>query len=150
MAVQWNDKFKIGHLDLDDERQRLFDLTNEFSAGKNVAVARAVVARLKRYANEHFAKEEHLMRASGYRDAAIHMGCHRVLASHVNNLLLSGLTAPGAPGARDNAQFVVKVASVLEMWIFNHFMSEDPKLRPAILKYADSLGKKPPASAFKR
>jgi len=68
-------------------------------------------------------------------------------SKHVNNLLLSELTAPGV---RSNEQFVIKVATVLEMWIFNHFMTQDPRLRPAMLKYGESLGKRqkaPPRAA---
>lgn len=140
MALRWNDTFKFGHLDLDAERRELFDLAGEFARDKSVGSARAVVARLTRYANEAFAKEERLMRATGYRDSATHARHHQVLATHVNNLLLTELTAPGA---RANAAFVVKVATVLEMWIFNHFMTEDPKVRPAMVRFAESRRQAP-------
>ena len=134
MAVRWNDSFKFGHLDLDGERRELFELASQFARQKDIEVARAVVARLTRYANGSFAKEERLMQAAGYRDAVNHARHHEVLATHVNNLLLSELTAPGT---RANAAFVIKVATVLEMWIFNHFMTEDPKVRPALARFVD-------------
>ena len=134
MAVRWSDSFKFGHLDLDGERRELFELASRFARQKDIEVARAVVARLPRYANSSFVVEERLMRAAGYRDAVNHARHHEVLATHVNGLLLSELTAPGA---RVNAAFVIKVATVLEMWIFNHFMTEDPKVRPALARFVD-------------
>jgi len=138
MAVNWNEKFRFGHPELDDERRRLFELTNYFASRKNLEAARAVVARLRKYANESFRREEQLMVAAGYKDAAVHAGHHRVLAKHVNDLLLAEL--PSA-GAKPNADFVVKVATVLEMWIFNHFMTQDPKLQTAMGRFGEGAGR---------
>ncbi len=134
MPLHWDDSFKFGHLDLDGERRELFELANQFARRKNVESARAVVARLTRYANTSFVMEERLMQAASYRDAVNHARHHEILTAHVNNLLLSELTAPGA---KVHSAFVIKVATVLEMWIFNHFMTEDPKVRPALSRFVE-------------
>ena len=124
MAVAWKDSYSFGDDEVDDLRRKLFSATSRFAARPDVASARSAIFEFKTYASTVFALEERIMRETGYRARAVHSGHHDVLSRHTDDLLLSRF--------KTDAEFVKRAASVIEMWVFNHFMKEDPKVRPAL------------------
>ncbi len=136
MAVAWNDSYSFGHNKVDEERRKIFDIANQFAARRDLIAARAALAKLAEYSRILFHTEETLIFASlGQQEYNKHAHSHRVLMKHVNEITLMDLD--GKP--QDEKVFVQKTAAILEMWIFNHFIHEDPKVRPALLKAAQKV-----------
>ena len=139
MALVWNESYSFGHNKVDAARRRIFDVANEFSAKKDVSAARYALSSLAEYARTVFPTEESLIFAcvgqAGYNS---HARDHRILIRHLESLLLTGLHSD-KPTKGD---FVQQSAALLEMWIFNHFIKEDPKVRPDLIKAAQKIADK--------
>jgi len=126
MTLAWKDAYRFGHDEIDAARRSVFSAAFKLAAHQNVVAARAAIVQIKQYSASMFAREERIMQSMQYKARDLHAGHHHVLTKHMNHLILSGLESSNAKAERD---FIVKVASVMEMWIFNHFMREDPKVR---------------------
>ncbi len=114
-------------------------LANDFSAQKDVIIARTAISVLAQYARTVFPVEESLIfSCCDEKNYKIHAHEHRVLIKHVETLLLMGLQTKSHPPK----DFVLKTSAVLEMWIFNHFMKADPKVRPELIKAAQKIAQK--------
>jgi len=142
MAFDWKESYDFGHIRVDAARRRIFNLANEFSARKDMTIARNSLSHLAGYARDYFPVEESLIFACcGEKDYKTHALEHRVLIDHVNKLLLTGVQSKDV----SPQEFITKSAAVLEMWIFNHFIKLDPKVRPQLFKvaqkYADDKNK---------
>jgi len=130
MELWWSNKYTFGS-QLDDERRAIFKLAKRFLTRQDLGSARDVVIDLVRYGKESFVKEERLMESAHYADADLHKQRHQFLANHATRLLLSDVLAKDA---KPGSNFVIKVATTLEMWILDHFMAEDPVAYATVAK----------------
>ena len=131
MALQWKDAYSVGHVDLDGDHQKLFAIANEFSASADPTAAQMALSRLLDYANGHFGREEAVLGACCGKPETryFHHQSHEVLTNKLRQLILRfGGMSPGKAGG----QLVKDTAILLEMWIFNHVVKEDVKIRPMI------------------
>ena len=137
MPIVWSDACKIGHAKVDSERRKIFDMANEFVAAQDVPSARVVLTALTAYGVNVFPLEEALIRqckpADFFRDHAIH---HRVLSNYVTRLVLDKVSLPSSPY---EDIFIRKTAGIVEMWVLDHFIAEDPKIREDLLKAAAAI-----------
>ena len=139
LTLVWNDSYRFGHEQIDTARRKVFDVTNQFVLTNDLTSARYALSALSDYGRGFFHIEEKLIfSCMGQVEFTHHARSHRVLLTHLNTMLLSGITQD-KPHERE---FIKKSATVLEMWILNHFIKDDPKVRGELTKAADKLYKK--------
>lgn len=132
MPLVWKDEYRIGHGELDNDHMTLFSIANEFSVARDIDAARTALAKLLDYANVHFAREEAVIRACGLKPDALssHFQCHGILADRLRGLVINF----GVNPTNAKKDVVKETAILLEMWIFNHVLKEDVKIKTAIFR----------------
>lgn len=84
---QWDNKFLVGHSDIDAQHKRLFQLADELhtamAAGNAKAKLSETLNSLIAYTKIHFANEERLMIAHKYPDYQAHKLLHDKLTAQV-------------------------------------------------------------------
>lgn len=117
----WSSDYETGHLDVDRQHRRLFELVNELheamAKGHGREALEPALKALATYTLEHFATEEALMRETGYPDLERHRDKHEALARQVDELLLrfskGYLTIPST------------LSRFLADWLKHHIREED-------------------------
>jgi len=136
MALVWKDAYRTGHLTVDGDHEKLFAITNDFCAAKDVAAAKVTLGRLLDYAGSHFAREEAVLAACGPKPETLyfHQQSHAVLAKRLHALILKF-------GGAADSRIVKETAALLEMWVFNHVVKDDVKIKPILEKHVTVKGK---------
>ena len=120
----WDSSYEVGHARIDHEHQGLVELINRVLALQDAPDAAehlpGILARLLRYAGEHFAAEEALMAEHGVdeRHAASHREAHRTFADEVQRI-------QHLPVA---AQQVRRIGEFLQGWLVGHILNHDKAL----------------------
>jgi hemerythrin len=86
MKVEWKDAYKTGHEVIDQQHQRLFELTNALMEAHHVGDLRHAMVLLYKHTREHFDIEELLMRQCRYPDLRPHAEMHDNLLSRLNEI----------------------------------------------------------------
>jgi hemerythrin len=81
MAIEWNDKYRIGNDAIDEEHKELFRIAIRFLEATGIDAKRACAGELRAYTKEHFRREEILMHEVGYPLTATHQMLHTDLIS---------------------------------------------------------------------
>ncbi len=80
MALNWDDKYNIGHDLIDAQHKELIVNFNLFvvacKSGKGKDTLGKTLIFLEDYVSKHFAAEERLMRSSNYPDIDSHLALH--------------------------------------------------------------------------
>lgn len=121
--LNWKADYCTGNARIDDDHRALFDRINDFHYAwqqnrdrKDIA---RVLNRLVEYAEEHFAREEEIMRASAYPGLARHQAIHEALFEQI--FVLQGHFEEGRIRIdRDAMDF-------LRAWMVDHIVGEDMK-----------------------
>jgi hemerythrin len=119
--LKWTPEYRIGIGRIDDDHKYLFELINDFHCAQTQHRERKEIARilnrLAEYAEEHFAREEHIMREHGYPGVDRHEMVHAELFE-----LLFVLQQHFEEGRiqieRDTIEF-------LRSWLVEHIAIED-------------------------
>lgn len=85
----WSERLDLGHDPMDHDHHlqlRLLGAVVRALEEGRPAVARRLAAELAAASELHFAGEEQLMRASGFRDVAVHGGEHEALLGRMREL----------------------------------------------------------------
>lgn len=121
--LAWTDKLSVGIREMDQQRQRLVDLTNPLydamGTGKGDNVKRVILNDLLTYAKVHFAAEERLMQKHAYPQFPAHKQLHDELTEQV--LRLKEKLQTGQMVAS------VTLAHFLKDWLQMHITQEDRK-----------------------
>ena len=84
---EWNPSYSVGHVDIDTQHKRLFQLAGEvhdaMTAGKGKQILSQTLASLISYTKVHFSSEERLMQKYGYPDYPAHKAEHDKLTAQV-------------------------------------------------------------------
>lgn len=122
-TVTWEDGYGVGHDGIDGDHRRLFELFNEFVTAVNDnrtdSDIENVLIELLEYCDNHFDREEKLMREFAYPEYEAHKAMHDAFVRQVhdvNNALDSG----GEQGAY--------VLGFLGKWLSGHILGVDKKL----------------------
>ena len=135
-SYHWNQRLSVGDPDIDHDHQGLFDLVNELaSADKTRGFMADIIVRLEQYANEHFAREEALMRSIGYPEYEQHLEKHRAFVEWLESVKTTYRRAAESP-------FLINdlVHDFLVEWLVDHIMKEDMKYRDYILSRKSTSG----------
>lgn len=119
MTIEWNDRYKIGHADIDAQHQELFRLANQFFAACDKAGLTQGAMSFFKYTREHFAHEEQLMAELHYPDRQAHVDQHNDLISALGTIATSI-----AKNTLDKAD----LESFLSGWLSNHIGASDASL----------------------
>lgn len=121
MLVRWDEKYRVGNDQIDQEHQYLFELMNAFYDGylekRDRAQLLILLNRLVDYAQRHFRNEEALMKSSGYADVEAHSARHEKLVEQVFDLN-TRLSDRAFNPEHDTVAF-------LKGWLTDHIVHQD-------------------------
>lgn len=126
--IAWDDRFLVGVAAVDYEHRELIDLVNQTyeqlkRPDANVTVA-DFLGEIHARISAHFALEEKLMRASGYRHYPEHKADHERLLDVIRDIMDDYADDRGF----DDQQF----AQRLTAWFSDHFRTHDARLHHAL------------------
>ena len=121
MLLRWEEKYRVGNEQIDQEHLYLFQLINEFYDAfvekRERALLLNLLNRLVDYAERHFTNEETLMRDAGFPGLEEHRRHHEQLFDQIFRL---------------NARFQDRAlnpthdtVSFLKSWLADHILHED-------------------------
>ncbi|MEO5337078.1 MAG: bacteriohemerythrin [Magnetospirillum sp. WYHS-4] len=120
--VVWQEKFRIGIPEVDDDHKMLFDLIDQFheayARGSASHDPERVFSVLLAYTDRHFVREEGLMRDAGYGGLAAHVCAHRALRLDV--VAFYERFRRG-----EQAGLCLELLAFLKNWLHFHIMEDD-------------------------
>jgi hemerythrin len=118
----WSDEFSVGIRVIDNDHKDLFRMVNalyaELEGGSSAKNIDALLTALGRYVEEHFAREEELMKTYNYPGLAAHKAKHRELTLDVYALRKAHVSHPYKMDGE-------KLLMFLKNWLSNHIMRSD-------------------------
>jgi hemerythrin len=125
----WTDTLSVGNIFIDDDHRHLIALLNTLSdaigEGRGQDVLGTVLNDLIVYANEHFKREENVMREIGYAEFSEHKAAHDKLTKEVLELQQRHISG--------ETKLTVELLMFLSSWLLEHIMEVDQKMAHAIL-----------------
>lgn len=126
----WRREFSIGIREMDDQHVELISIINSIHTllgeGQGRERLGELLDKLIKYADNHFADEERLMKKHGYPDYEEHRGKHAAMKGKVVSLMQE------YSGGKEAMTY--SVLDFLQGWLTKHIMETDRK-------YADYINK---------
>jgi hemerythrin len=123
MSIEWQEKYKIGHAEVDASQRRLFELSNEIIATEDWITLRPSIVALFKQMQKQFDLEAALMAKLAYPEAKAHAQAHHLLLMRL----------------RDRSMDVGKghmskkaIVAVMTDWAEQHVVIEDAQLALAV------------------
>lgn len=121
--LDWKADYRTGQLRIDDDHRELFDRINDFHHAwlhdrDRREIAR-LLERLIQGTEEHFAREEEIMRACGYPGLQAHTAAHEALLAQI--FVLQEHFTEGRIGIDEDA------VEFLRGWLAEHILAADLK-----------------------
>jgi hemerythrin-like metal-binding protein len=86
MTIEWNDRYEVGHAEMDADHKELFERINELLAVSDAVSLMRCAMALRQHAQAHFAQEEAVMRGVNYPRLDLHIREHSYLLSELNEV----------------------------------------------------------------
>lgn len=122
--IEWTDDLRVGITELDEHHKILVSLINELHSAihrrQGLGQCRAILLRLSRFADVHFALEEGFLRGEGSEQREDHRNEHRELVHEIDALLERIDTLH----ATVNFHRLHK----LKIWLLRHILSTDKNI----------------------
>lgn len=132
MLIRWKPAFEIDNGIVDDDHKAIISSLNEIlSALEDGAAAGPVaqmIADLRRFAAQHFQREEELQQLLRFPDATAHHQEHCALLQELDSIWAACNSNDARTAPRDAARF----KPALYKWILNHILTSDLEMRPYI------------------
>ncbi len=129
-SLSWNDSFSVGHQDIDQDHQRLFQLFNELSGamqeGRTQSVISTILDALIDYTAVHFRREEEIMATANFPDLAAHRKLHEAFVVKALAVRDQFRSSPGNTLAIETLAFVKR-------WLIDHIQKSDRAYIPYVL-----------------
>ena len=118
MTTDWIEPERIGHQEIDRQRELLFKVAGEFMQINGLAERESCVNRLIEQFRMHFESEEALMRGIGLpeHNAHAHAQAHRQLISRLNRL---------AGRISNESLDLLELAAFMQQWTTVHIRKAD-------------------------
>ncbi len=136
MTIAWEEKLKVGNLEIDADHKELIGMINEFEAktkspdGVSLRALQITLERLQLYVHDHFAREEYIQAIAKYpglsENKRQHDALRKTLADFIARFESGALDEPGK--AAD------EMATFLNHWLMNHILEVDIKMRGALVE----------------
>lgn len=126
--LSWHARFSVGHPEIDQQHQRLFELVNHFDDVLKMGLQEElplIVDDLRALSEVHFRFEEELIQRSGFPQVAEHRKMHDELLDQVRTMRGSL-----AVGGHVSHKAVVRF---LADWLQNHILREDMEYKPYLI-----------------
>ena len=126
--LSWHARFSVGHPEIDQQHQRLFELVNHFDDVLKMGLQEElplIVDDLRALSEVHFRFEEELIQRSGFPQVAEHRKMHDELLDQVRMM-----RASLAVGGHVSHKAVVRF---LADWLQNHILREDMEYKPYLI-----------------
>ncbi|KAA3611040.1 MAG: hypothetical protein D8M58_13750 [Calditrichaeota bacterium] len=127
MPILWTSSMSVGNKIVDSDHQKLFKLINiveeELNSEKKENIENAL-RELENYTEEHFTREEALMKLGSYSGHFQHFKKHHNLKNQLKIIKKDILNDLNNPKNYDN------LIEVLRKWLLDHVLVEDLKMRP--------------------
>ena len=122
--LAWRETFSVGVQEIDEQHQHLIAMLNQVAdlaeRGRDDGRLAAILIRLVRYTEVHFALEERLMRLHCYPSAVAHIGQHQALIRKV--LDFRNHLRNGGPA------LISELLLFLTQWLERHILGSDRRL----------------------
>ena len=119
--ASWSPQLSVGVDALDEDHQRLIDTMNDvfdgLLQGTSASATRPALSKLRRYVEEHFAREEAWMLENGSANYEQHQAEHQALRHQVDRLLNMH--------EQTDDQVAVELLVVLRDWLLRHIAGRD-------------------------
>lgn len=119
MTVEWLESYKIGDVEVDAMREKLFALTNAFLASDDLTVLRSTIISLCKQARAQFELEESLMRRINFPGLEAHAAQHHTLLDR-----LIGRSMDVGKGYMNKPA----IAALMQDWCERHVLEDDAEL----------------------
>ena len=122
MELKWDDTYSVYIEELDEQHKKLFAMINKFyemleKGNSSNVILTTVIAEMKKYAVQHFSREEHIMMLKGFPRLKNHQIRHKEFAEKVKQLETKiqkgAIILPS------------EIAKFLKDWLVNHIKIED-------------------------
>lgn len=129
---QWEDKYLVGHNEIDAQHKRLFKLADDLHAamaeGKAKTKLSDTLNSLVVYTKMHFASEERLMQKYGYPEYAAHKALHESLTAKVMEFQ--------SDFAAGRTVMTIDLMQFLKNWLSQHIGKVDQKVAECVKQKA--------------
>ena len=120
--IEWNDGMSVGVKAIDNDHKHLILLIDSLSSaielGEGEDVLEGLINQLADYADDHFKREEALMKSCNYHDVDNHGKLHSEFLEKIPAFKLKLLNA-------DSIRVALEVNSFLYEWLLNHVLVDD-------------------------
>ncbi len=144
--MEWTPEMSVGLEELDDDHKTLVRVINQLAdnAGKagQAGALRQCIFALVRYAEFHFAREEHVMKTCGFAELPEHKVEHEDFTTQIQALAGRFEADPDAAAPEINDQLL----DYLKNWLTHHILIVDMAYRPMVEGKAEARSA---AQAFK-
>ena len=133
MGLVWREQLSVGNDAIDNDHRHLIDIINhvEQSMGaKNPRDLAAALDSLSKYSQAHFAHEEKIARAAGYKQVPDLSHTHEDLIKQLDQLKVE-IKAMGKEWSPTVAESFTKL---LRSWLIDHVIKEDLLMKPVLQK----------------
>ena len=124
--IIWTPDFSVGVARIDEQHKGLIAMVNRLIAQPRITTESATISDLlgdlTKYAEEHFATEEELMRQHGYPHLEEHIAQHRALRKTTVDFCMATLN-----GADDVPETMLRY---LSDWLAEHILKSDMEFKP--------------------
>ncbi|MCL1981822.1 MAG: bacteriohemerythrin [Clostridiales bacterium] len=136
-GVAWNDSFKLGNEQVDEQHRKLFEVVSNLVAahmeGRDAEKLQETLDFLANYTCKHFQDEEALQVRYGYPDYERHKQLHEDFKVTVDELVQR------YSASASTAELSSDVNRIVVRWLVNHIQREDKKIVEHIRKTAAQL-----------
>ncbi|SIO33851.1 bacteriohemerythrin [Salinivibrio sp. ES.052] len=131
--IRWQDKYTVGHQDLDDSNKQLLSIINDtyeaiayHHEGEDKTDFDALAQRFRDYIDSHFQLEEDILEAHTYPKYKEHTAVHQRLARQAQYVLLQCQADPEL--------YRSEFFKFLRYWWIHHVVREDTQYRDFLLQ----------------
>ena len=125
MAIEWNDQYKLGIIEIDDQHKILINLIGELEKAileKNESkVLIEIWERLIEYTQIHFYVEEEYFRKHNYGGRSEHCRQHQTFIKNLTEYL------PIIDSHDNDSITAENLLKLLNDWLVHHILNEDAK-----------------------
>jgi hemerythrin-like metal-binding protein len=125
-VLTWSPSLAIGVPEIDDQHRTLLERAGRFAAAvhgqERSARLEELFDFLSKYALEHFASEERLMRSVDYPDLERHAAEHRGFRERLGSL------APQWDSEGESTAMLLALLGFLDSWLTEHVRGSDQRL----------------------
>jgi hemerythrin-like metal-binding protein len=121
--LEWEDKYSVGVVELDNQHKRMFAVINELLDSINnqdsAEHLASIVDNLLQYKKFHFATEEKYFQEFNYEGAEEHIKKHKAFGERLDRLKKEY--------PEFSIEFAFALIDFLEDWLINHLLVVDQK-----------------------